>query len=115
MGVQNLRRNLPFLRELKNRNLTKRRRQQLLEAGGDPLIKCLGECCHNVLTGNVRMSETSRKRLKRFAKNIRQIGDPKVGVRRKKTLLLQRGGLLPALLGPIISAVTGLVGGLLNK
>ena len=114
MGLASVRKQIPYLQQLKRRNLTRRQRQHLLEAGGDPLIKCLQECCHNVLRGAVQLSEPTRRRLKRHARNIREVADPRGSIKRKKQLLVQRGGFLPALLVPIISAVTGLVSGLVG-
>ena len=114
MGLQNIREHAEYLQALKKAK-TKKKRQLLLEAGGYPLVKCIGECCHNILHSGVPLSEPVRQHLKKHAKHIREVGDRKVGVKRKKEILLQHGGFLPTLLVPIISAVTGLVGGLLNR
>ena len=115
MGLTNVRKQIPYLQQLKRKNLTRRQRQHLLEAGGDPLVKCLQECCHNVLRGAVKLSAPTRRRLKRHARHIREVANPRGSLRRKKQLLVQRGGFLPALLVPIISAVTGLVSGLVGR
>ena len=115
MGLSSVRKQIPYLQQLKRKNLSRQRRQHLLEAGGPPLIKCLGECCHNVLRGSIRMSEATKRGLKRHAPYIRKLADPRLSARRKKQILVQRGGLLPALLAPILSAVTGLIGGLVGR
>ena len=114
MGIKNLREQLPLLQALKQAKQPQKRKI-ILAAGGDPLIKCLGECCHNVLTGNVYMHPAQRQKLKRHAAVIRALGDRKTGLKKKKEILVQRGGFLPALLVPILSAVSGLVGGLFNR
>ena len=115
MANRRFQEHLPYLEALKRPRQAKKKRELLLEAGGTPLVKCLGECCHNVLYGAVEVDEPTRLYLKRHAAHIREVADPRVGVQRKKQVLVQHGGWLPALLAPIISAVTGLVGGLLNK
>ena len=115
MGVKKLREQVPYLEALKQSRQGVRRRRMLIDAGGAPLIKCLGECCHNVLQGVVPISEVTRRKLKRHARHIREVADPKVSLKRKRAVLVQKGGFLPALLVPVLSAVSGLVGSLLNR
>ena len=115
MGIKKLQEQVPYLEALKQPRQGVRRRRALIEAGGAPLIKCLGECCHNILQGVVPVDEVTRRKLKRHAKQIREVADPKVSLKRKRAVLVQRGGFLPALLVPVLSAVSGLVGSLLNR
>lgn len=112
MGIKNLRAQLPLLQQLKKSKA--KRRKQILESGGEPLLKCVCECCYNVLKGNVRMQPATRRKLKKHAKKIRLIADRKVSLKTKKKHLVQNGGFLPALLVPILSVVSGLVGGLMR-
>jgi len=114
MTVKSLRDQLPLLKAL-SRVRRKEDRRKILRVGGEKLASCLCECCHNVLQGNIRMSVAERKKLKRHAKSIRTLGDPRVNLRNKKKLLNQKGGFLPALLAPILSTAVGLIGGLLNR
>ena len=114
MGVKNLRSQIHYLRKLRQRKTLPQRRK-ILNEGGAPLVKCLSECCHNLLRGNLKVGERPRHNLKRYAKHIRDVASPKISLKRKKQLLVQHGGFLPSLLVPIISAVAGLAGSLLNK
>jgi len=114
MGIKNIRQQLPLLHALKDTR-QKKKRQHLLAAGGPALIHCLSECCHNVVAGNIHMPLEQRKSLKRHACHIRAIGDPTIGPRKKQEILNQHGGFLPALLVPILTAISGVVGGLLGQ
>ncbi len=72
------------------------------------LLKCLCECCLNVLKGNVKLTASQKQNLSRHRKVLRDLADRKVSVKRKKHILVQKGGFLPALLRPILSTLAGL-------
>ena len=110
MGVKNLRKQFPYLQTLEGEKSAKKRKQ-ILEAGGTPLIHCLSECCLNLLKGNLKLSKSDIHKLHRHANKIRKLGEKKVSNKEKKKII-QQGGFLPALLPVIISAVGSLLGGL---
>ena len=82
----------------------------LIEARDKELINCLCECALNVLKGNVPLSHDQKRKLARHKTGLRTLIAPKTSVNKKKKVL-QTGGFLPALLGPIL----GVVGPLLSK
>lgn len=53
----------------------------------DDYIKCICECCHNVLKGNVSMTAPHKGTLARQSRNIRKLADPKVSMKSKRKLL----------------------------
>ena len=73
-------------------------------------INCIIECVKNILNGNVRLSSAQKKRLSAKKNTLRQIVLKKTPVGRKRQLI-QSGGFLGALLGPIISVLGGLFNG----
>jgi len=73
-------------------------------------VACICECVKNLLLGNVPLSATQKKRLSSKKKALREIVLKKTSLRKKKSLI-QRGGFLGALLGPIISILGGLFNG----
>ena len=85
-----------------------KQRKALLQHISPDLLKCLCECCLNVLKGNVSLSTSQKRQLSRHRRVLRSLADRKTPNKRKKQLLLQKGGFLPALLGPIISTLAGL-------
>ena len=102
-----LRRNVDFLRMLAKGNSTKRKR--LLACAHKDLIQCISECALNVLKGNVKLSSVDLKRIKRHRKLVRTLAEKKTALKKKRELLIQKGGGLPALLIPILTLVSTLL------
>ena len=77
-------------------------------------IDCLSECCKNVIKGNVSLNPNQVKRLRRYRQSLRQVSKKKTSrkIRRK---LLQSGGFLPLLLGPLLGLASSLVAGAINR
>ena len=84
--------------------------KDIIKTGGKELTNILCECALNVLRGNVPLKKQQKLRLTPHKKGLRELSDKKTSVK-KKTNILQRGGFLSALLGPII----GIVGSLLAR
>lgn len=100
---------LSLLKKLKQ--CKPRCRKDLLKSGGKPLQLCLRECAVNILRGNVHLTKCQITKLKRYKKEIREIGKKKTSQKRRLEIE-QKGGFLPALIAPILGAV---LGGLLKK
>ncbi len=93
-------------------------RKQLIQASNGEFIRLLCECCHNVLQGNVSLTPTRKRTLKRYACILRKLAsrnDKDKSLARKKDLLVQHGGFLPALLAPIVGIAGGLIGELIGR
>ncbi len=86
-------------------------RRSLLATADSDLVRCICECCHNVLRGNVKLSGKQKRLLCRHKKSLRSLSSRRIGLKRKRQLLRQRGGLLPALLAPILGIVASIIGG----
>jgi len=72
-------------------------------------IKCICECAKNVLAGNVALSPEHKRRLKRYKHSLRKLALKKTSMKSKKKIV-QSGGFLGALLGPIVKVLGGLFG-----
>ena len=112
MGLARLKKHIPQLKALKKAS-PKRRRKILIDANAE-LIKCICECCLNIINGNVKITKAQRRKLSRHAKTLRALAKRGVPTNRKKKLIVQKGGFLPALLAPIIGLAGSLVGSLLG-
>lgn len=90
----------------------------MVKSASSDLIKCLCECSMNILKGNVPISPAHKRRLSRHKKDLRFLAKRGNKIQSKKRVL-QKGGLLPALLAPLLGAalpaVTGLIGSLFGK
>jgi hypothetical protein len=72
-----------------------------------PFVECISECCKNVLRGNVPMNRSQLINLRRHKRMIRKLSLKKSSLKNKKRII-QTGGFLGALLGPIVSILGSL-------
>lgn len=85
--------------------LKKKQRASFLRDADNNLIKCIQECIFNTLRGNVPLDSKEKKRLIGHRAILRRIASKQGNLKDKKKLLVQRGGFLPYLIVPILSAV----------
>ena len=85
-------------------------RKGILENSEKDLIHCICECCLNILKGNVELTPEQKRRLSYHKMNIRKLSSRDTPFSEKREILIQKGGFLPALLGPIIGIVSSLLG-----
>lgn len=107
-----LRRNIDLLRALKN-SKPERRKKLLREADND-LVESVCDCARNVLDGNIPLTAARKRNLAKHKALLRKLADRQSKAEKKRKLFKsQRGGflttLIPALLGPVLSAVTELI------
>lgn len=88
--------------------------KKYLDTAGDDLIKAVQECCHNILSGNVNLTPDEYKRLKRHRTRLRSVRDNSTAIRKKRRII-QTGGFLAALAGPLIGIVGSLISNLIHK
>ena len=86
----------------------------ILKNSDDDLIKCLCECCHNLLKGNISLSKKEISRLKKYKKPIRDVAKKSISLLQKRKFL-QKGGFLATLLFTVVLAIAGLMGGIAHK
>lgn len=98
-------RNAEFLKELCKKN----RRSQIKKPTSDN-IQSLTEIARNALKGNINYNISTKKKLNKFKKQIRNLAAKRISVKKKKNILLQRGGFLPLLITPVLSAAGALAG-----
>jgi hypothetical protein len=90
-------------------------RKNILKAADNSLIQCLCECSHNILNGNIKLTSGQKKTLKKHRSNIRLLARREGGVRKKRDLLVQSGGFLPALLVPVLSVAASIISSLVAR
>jgi hypothetical protein len=100
-------RNLFFLKQLCKK--PPKDRKILLRSCDNDLINSICEVADNTLLGNVKVKKNHLKVLKKHANHLKKLRDRKVSVKRKRAVLVQNGGFLPALLAPIISLAATLL------
>lgn len=84
-----------------------------IKTADNGLINAICECCVNVLKGNVPITKVQKNRLRKYKNELRSLVKKKTSQKKKKNII-QKGGFIPALLGPIIGVVSSLLGNLRN-
>ena len=73
-------------------------------------VKCLCECSKNIIRGNVSLTPLQKRTLAKRKNDLRKLSLKKTSLKIKKRIV-QKGGFIGALLGPIVSILGGLFGG----
>ncbi|MCP4500443.1 MAG: hypothetical protein GY822_10830 [Deltaproteobacteria bacterium] len=97
---------LPVLKRI-NRLGDKVKRQFIRTADKD-FVDCVSECAKNIIKGNVPLTPTQLKRLRREKNNVRALALKKTSLNKKKRIL-QKGGFLGALLPPVLGVLGSLL------
>ena len=98
------RKNTEILRALYH--LNNDQRGALLRKADSKLVRSICECALNILCGGAPLNQRQRSRLRKHAKLLRKLADPKRNLPSKKKIISQRGGgFLTALLAPLIGTV----------
>ena len=74
--------------------------KRIIQGADRDLTDCIGECARNILKGNVTLKPSEKARLTKYKLKLGRRATLKS---RKK--VLQTGGFLPALLGPLLGSV----------
>ena len=105
---QRLRKFAPYLRKL--HKLKNKQRAAWLKANcNKDFIYCVCECAKNILKGKVPLTQTHKKQLTKRKTALRNLARKKLSLK-KKQKIIQSGGFLSAILGPIVSVLGGLLG-----
>lgn len=82
--------------------------KQIISGAEPSLVKAFTECSYNLLQGNVPLTKTQLTRLRRYKAALRSLAKKNASLRTKKAIL-QRGGFIGALLGPVVSSIVGML------
>ena len=86
-----------------------RKKRWLKKNLDNALILCFCECALNVLKGNVTLDSKQKKMLAKYKEELRLLADRETPIKTKKKII-QDGGFIRSLLGPIVSILSGLLG-----
>ena len=77
----------------------------MLQEADARLVRRIFECALNVLIDNVPLSKGHKCRLRKHAKVLQKLASPDITLQRRKNIIVQRDGFLPALLAPLIGTL----------
>jgi len=106
---QRLKKYAPLLRMLNRASPTVRKRL-MKNACNNEFVKCVCECAKNIIKGNVPLTSAQKGQLSRRKRLLRKLVLKKTSLKGKQKII-QSGGFLGAILGPIISVLGSLFGG----
>lgn len=107
--VQN---NLQLLKQLKR--VDSKKRNKILKTCSDDTISCLCECVYNLLQGNVPVTPRQLKTLSKHKRSLRTLASKKTTLKTRRRIL-QKGGFLPLIIGPLLGLLSTIVGGAINR
>ena len=84
-------------------------RKAILSSCDRELVNTISECVLNVLRGNLKLSDSQKRRLQSFRGQLRSVIGRHVPLVAKKRLINQRGGFLVPLLSAILPTLTTLI------
>ena len=97
-------------------HLSNKCRKKMIQESPKEVIDCVGECCINLIKGNVRLTNAQKNQLRARKQHIRLLSSKQVPLDTKKKIINQKGGaLLGLLLKPLIAPIIGSVLGEIIK
>lgn len=69
-------------------------------------LSCVSDICHNILQDRVKLSPKEKQKLFKYKQQIRKIAK-KSTTQKSKRELIQKGGFLAAILGPLLGSIIG--------
>ncbi|KAJ8018922.1 hypothetical protein HOLleu_42813 [Holothuria leucospilota] len=107
----------PALRRLKNHaqeiqflsKCSPRQRKAFLKHADPKLVISLCECASNIVKGIVPLYRTQKSKLSRYKKHLRDLSNKRLSNKKRKDILVQRGGILSLILKPIIQSLGGML------
>lgn len=92
-----------------------KKRKGLIDIADSNEVRAVLECIHNLLIGNVSVTDSQLKTFRRYRNTLRQLALKCNPLAKKRALLKQKGGFLGALLPVALSAIGGLLPQIFGK
>ncbi len=93
-----------------------RQRCEIIKLSNSDQVKAITDCVRNVMKGNVPVTREQKHKLKSYKRILRKLMNKKVGINKRKHILVnQKGGFFSALLAPILTVAGSLLGDLLQR
>lgn len=102
-SMASVKKHLPILKLLQSAK--PKLRKSIISNCDLDFVNTLIECVFNTVKGNIPLTESEKKRLKKFKTVLRKVLKTKGGLCKKRKVIVQNGGtFLPLLLQPIVLA-----------
>ena len=101
-----MKRYLPVLKRI--RRMGEKAKRQYVRKCDKEFVNCVSECAKNVIKGNVPLNDRQMTNLRRKRNDLRALSKKKTSLRAKRKII-QKGGLLTALLPPVLAVLGSLL------
>ena len=91
------------------KNARPKLRKAIVSNCNKDLLNSICECVLNVLHGNIRISDCTQRKLRKFRTSLRSLVDKCLLLLSKRRVIQQRGGFLLPLLSAVLPALAGLL------
>lgn len=91
------------------KNARPKLRKAIVSNCNKDLLNSICECVLNVLNGNIRISDCTKRKLRKFRTSLRSLIDKRRPLVSKRRVIQQRGGFLLPLLSAVLPALAGLL------
>lgn len=88
-------------------------RKAILQSAKKDLILALVQCARAIINRSVPLTRAQSDAVKRSANDIKKLVNRKTSVEERK-VVLQKGGLLSAIVGPVLRLLPAILGGVLG-
>ena len=107
MTIDRIHRNRSFLGLLGKQSTPTVQFNSLVRTATKDQLRSLYECVLNVVRRTVQLSPQEESELLRFRTFLYRLIDKKTSDSKKRKLIVQHGGILPAIVAPILAAIAG--------
>ena len=87
------------------KNARHKLRKAIVSNCNKELLNSICECVVNVLNGNIRISDCTKRKLRKFQTSLRSLVDERLPLVSMRRVILQRGGFLLPLLSAVLPAL----------
>lgn len=87
--------------------MTPKERKAVLKAADKSRIQSVCECAHNLLKGNIAVSDQQKRKLRKHKQALRRLVKKGESLGKKRRFIIQKGGgvLIPLLLSTVLQAL----------
>jgi hypothetical protein len=90
-------------------------RKAIIQKAPNELIKALAELALNTLAGHIDLARKDKQKLYPYRHQIRALASKQIPLAKKRKQCCQKGGFLPALIGPALSVLAAILGEFIAK
>ncbi len=101
-NISKCKENLKKLSSLKSKN----QRDKLIKKLKSSEINSISEISKNCLLGNIPLKNCEFNKLKKFSKYLRLLAKKTISQKKKRRILIQKGGFLNILIPPVLSLLS---------